>query len=111
MSSKSDDEKHKKPFKVCIDDCHKKAIIHEEYCKNTCFKFDYTSVKFDYRHFPHTELCYKMSLEHCQSFVECNSRLCLDYNKKYGLVPSYVRPKEKKPVIRGLQFVDCEDYY
>lgn len=111
--SKSDDEKHKKPFKVCIDDCHKKAIIHEEYCMNTCFKFDYKDVRFDYRYHPHTEICYKMSLEHCQSFVECNSRLCLDYNRRYSLIPSYGRPKIEKPVSMILEYADeqsdCED--
>lgn len=109
--SKSDDEKYKKPFKICIDYCHQLARNHEEYCMNTCFKFDYKDVRFDYRYYPHNEICYKMSLEHCQSFVECNSRLCLDYNKANLLVPSYATPKKIKPIVKGLVYTDEQDDY
>ena len=107
--SKSDDELNKLPFKVCIDDCHKKAIIHEDYCMNNCFNFDLD----DFRYHPHTTKCFELSKEHFESFVECGSLLCLSRNQLLSLRPSYGRPKEKKPVIRELQFADeqsdCED--
>lgn len=93
-------------------DCHKKAEIHEEYCLNNCFKFDYASVKFDYRYFPHTEECIQLAKEHSNSFVECHSKYCLNYLKKYGLVPSYGRPKVEPPIKMILEYADeQEDSY
>lgn len=91
--------------RVCIDNCHKLARKHEDYCLKNCFQNSYEWSK----HYPHTDYCYEMSKKHYHSFVECNSLLCLNYNSNYGLSPSNFKPVKKKNIIIGLVYSEIQE--
>lgn len=103
--SLSDDEKHKIKYKKFINDCHKIADQHEEYCNTHCF-LDYTTGWY-----PHTKECINYRTLHYESFVYCNSIFCLKLNEVHYLKPSYTREEVKKEVIRELTFYSDDDDY
>jgi hypothetical protein len=98
--SKSDDDKNKENYKICIDDMFKNAKKHEDYCMKHCYTID----NIDFLEYPHTKHCVDLAKMHCNSFVECRSLYCLKWNDDRDLVPSYQKPKKKKKVINGLVY-------
>jgi hypothetical protein len=94
----SDDEIKKKNYKIFIEQCHKIAVEHEEYCNIECFK------NVEYLWCPHTKECVNMRKKHFESFVECNSIFCLKINQGQKLRPSYLKPKKKEEIIHELTY-------
>lgn len=101
--SKSDDDKHKKDYINFIDECHIIADKHEEYCSTHCFK-DKTN-----NWYPHTSKCMEFRKRHFESFVECNSILCLKINEIQNIIPSYKKEIKKEKIITELTYESDSD--
>ena len=88
-----------------------KTIEHYEYCKSNCFKFNYSSILFEYKYFPHTKKCHEMRTDHFNSYFDCKAKYCIAQNKKYGFIPTY-SSKDLEESIHGfnskLEFAKCE---
>ena len=108
--SKSDDDCNKIKFEKCIKEYLIYAKEHEKYCRSNCF--DLCNFESDgFYGYPHTRKCKDMATMHCNSFVECKSLYCLNYNDERGLVPSYSLAcfKKKIGVVAGSMYLEYVD--
>lgn len=101
MKSKSDDDIHKLKYKEFINKCHAIAQKHEEYCEKHCFR------EYDWKT-PHTNKCIEYRQLHHESFVKCDSILCIKMNEVQNVKPSYTL-EEKKEIINNLTFYSSDD--
>ena len=96
----SDDEKHKLKYKDFINQCHDKADDHSKYCSMNCVK------NINFQWYPHDSKCIQMIKDHFDSFVYCDSLLCLKTNDLERVRPSYYKEKPKEEVITQSTYYD-----
>jgi len=94
---------YKNKYKYFINECHDKADAHATYCSMNCVK------NINFQWYPHDSICIQMKKNHYDSFVHCDSLLCIKINEVERVRPSYCREKTKEEVITELTYYNDDE--